>query len=170
MAWPGCRRRSSAPAVGVEPQGLGQRHQLLAGGLRPGLLPRRVSPLRGGAAPFHRGARRGDVKFPRVVVDRMHAGPGGRHEARLVPVVLISRRFKPLGQAGARDRGVEHGQGGDRVTAGGLFRPPGEFAGLHACVETAGVRTAKAIGLRGLPDIENLAGQRRVGRRGEHRG
>ena len=38
----------------------------------------------------------------------------------------------------------------------------------HACVETAGVRTAKAMGLRGAA-IEDLAGQLRLGCRGEHR-
>jgi hypothetical protein len=36
----------------------------------------------------------------------------------------------------------------------------------HAVVETSGVRTAKAMGLRNL---ENLAGQRRLGPRREHR-
>ena len=37
----------------------------------------------------------------------------------------------------------------------------------HAVVETAGVRTAKAMGLRNLPQI--LAGQQRLGPRREHR-
>jgi hypothetical protein len=37
----------------------------------------------------------------------------------------------------------------------------------HAVVETDGVRTAKAMGLRNLP--ENLAGQQRLGHRREHR-
>jgi len=39
----------------------------------------------------------------------------------------------------------------------------------HAVVETAGVRTAKAMGLRNLPYVENLAGQLRLGHRREHR-
>ena len=38
----------------------------------------------------------------------------------------------------------------------------------HAVVETGGVRTAKAMGLR-EPPVENLAGQRRLGHRREHR-
>ena len=39
----------------------------------------------------------------------------------------------------------------------------------HAVVETSGVRTAKAMGLRNLPYVEDLAGQLRLGHRGEHR-
>jgi Transposase DDE domain group 1 len=38
----------------------------------------------------------------------------------------------------------------------------------HAVVETAGVRTARAMGLRN-PSVEDLAGQRRLGHRREHR-
>jgi hypothetical protein len=39
----------------------------------------------------------------------------------------------------------------------------------HAVVETGGVRTAKAMGLRNLPYAEVLAGQLRLGHRREHR-
>ena len=38
----------------------------------------------------------------------------------------------------------------------------------HATVETDGVRTAKAMGLR-EPSLEGLAGQQGLGPRGEHR-
>jgi hypothetical protein len=102
VARSGCRRRSSAPAVGVEAQGLSQRHQLLAGGLRLGLVPWRVPARRCGAAPFRRGARPGGVQFPRVVVDRMPDGKLGPPRGGLRPQVVPLRGQPPLRRRAAR--------------------------------------------------------------------
>jgi len=94
----------------------------------------------------------------------------------------IARRVKPsrrhLKNLTARERktGWKYSITCTNIPATGIAGVPGshhpQYIDVvhrdHATVETDGVRTAKAMGLRNLPS-KNLAGEQRVGARGEHR-